>query len=384
MRDTTLGPAGVVGAAAARVRAAATLGFIATAQLSIALSQALLGVAAAAWVTGLVGERRLPTRPRIWMPLGGYAAATLVSAAFSLDPAASFADCKQLLLFAVVLLVHDGLDGAARARASALIVLAGVASAVVGVVEFGWLGHNSIDSRPNGLLGHYMTYSGGLMLSLAVALGRMVSRRPPGASDIVAVAMLLGALLLTFTRGAWLGAIAAAAILLALHDARWLVSVPLVAALLFGFVPSAVQWRMRAVFSAEDRTSRERLLMAASGLRIVRDHPLVGVGPGMIERVYPRYRLAGATDPAVPHLHNNVVQIAAERGLPALALWLWFVVRVLGEEWRLVRRGRAEAGTALAGLVAVLVAGLFEYNVGDSEVLVLLLVIVTLPIEPNA
>jgi O-antigen ligase len=82
-----------------------------------------------------------------------------------------------------------------------------------------------------------------------------------------------------------------------------------------------------------------------------------------------------------PHLHNVPVQIAAERGLPALAIWLWFIVVLTTD---LVRRFRTDPhrvlpAAALAAVVAMLAAGLFEYNFGDSEFLMLFLLVVTLP-----
>jgi O-antigen ligase len=81
-----------------------------------------------------------------------------------------------------------------------------------------------------------------------------------------------------------------------------------------------------------------------------------------------------------PHLHNDFLQIAAERGLPALALWVWFLVALMRDLWQQFKTGQRElAATAMATVVALLTAGLFEYNFGDSEVLMLFLTIVTLP-----
>jgi O-antigen ligase len=82
-----------------------------------------------------------------------------------------------------------------------------------------------------------------------------------------------------------------------------------------------------------------------------------------------------------PHLHNVPVQIAAERGLLALAAWLWFVLWAVREHWREFRRRRhpAVAATGLAAMVAMLAAGLLEYNFGDSEFLMLFLGLLTLP-----
>jgi hypothetical protein len=77
------------------------------------------------------------------------------------------------------------------------------------------------------------------------------------------------------------------------------------------------------------------------------------------------------------------MQIAAERGLPALAVWIWFIVAVARDLFARVqhRTGvtRALAAGALASLCAMLGAGFFEYNFGDSEFLMLLLVVITLP-----
>jgi O-antigen ligase len=120
--------------------------------------------------------------------------------------------------------------------------------------------------------------------------------------------------------------------------------------------------------------------MMKSGLRIIRDDPLTGVGPDMVIQVYPQYRDKSAVNQLNPHLHNVPLQIAAERGLPALGIWIWFVVTLFMDFLR--RRRGATASLANAGLaciVAMLTAGLFEYNFGDSEFLMLFLVLITLP-----
>ena len=118
---------------------------------------------------------------------------------------------------------------------------------------------------------------------------------------------------------------------------------------------------------------------------MVRAHPLVGVGPNMVQRrTYAEYRVADARQPTVnPHLHNVPLQIAAERGLPALALWLWFIGRADARLLAAVSATgtRELAAAALAAVVAMLAAGLFEYNFGDSEFLMLFLLLVTLPVR---
>ena len=114
---------------------------------------------------------------------------------------------------------------------------------------------------------------------------------------------------------------------------------------------------------------------------MVKDHPVFGVGPNMVEVVYPQYRVAEAVEQVNPHLHNVPMQIAAERGLPALALWVGFIgVLVTGLYARVRQKPqRTLAAIGLASVTGMLAAGLFEYNFGDSEFLMLFLLLVTLP-----
>jgi O-antigen ligase len=86
-------------------------------------------------------------------------------------------------------------------------------------------------------------------------------------------------------------------------------------------------------------------------------------------------------NPTNPHLHNVPVQIAAERGLPALLVWIWFVVVALRDLVSQLRHGPAKsvAAAGLAAVIGMLAAGLFEYNFGDSEFLMLFLGLITLP-----
>jgi O-antigen ligase len=127
-----------------------------------------------------------------------------------------------------------------------------------------------------------------------------------------------------------------------------------------------------------------RLAMAFTGFHMIQDHPLFGVGPERIHTEFPRYYQGNdLANFYYGHLHNNIVQIAAERGLLCLASFLWFIFEIYAGLGRMLKT--AEPGTrwtilsAIAAVTGFLVAGLFEYNFGDSEVLLLFLFIVSLP-----
>ncbi|HVZ21174.1 MAG TPA: O-antigen ligase family protein, partial [Vicinamibacterales bacterium] len=144
--------------------------------------------------------------------------------------------------------------------------------------------------------------------------------------------------------------------------------------------PGAITHRMESMFNDKDPANLDRLAMVEVGARMIADHPLTGVGPNMVPRVYAKYRPDYAVNPTNPHLHDVPLQIGAERGLPALGVWLWFAGALVLNLFRQFRRGdRILAATGLAAVAAMLGAGFFEYNFGDSEFLMMFLVLVTLP-----
>src|SRR5262249_31482854 len=131
----------------------------------------------------------------------------------------------------------------------------------------------------------------------------------------------------------------------------------------------------------EGPTNRDRIAMLREGEHMIRTHPLLGIGPNMVPPPYAHYRDPDAVGKVNPHLHNVPRQIAAERGLPALGVWLWFIGTLAMALVRQIRTGheRFLAAAALAAVASMLAAGLFEYNFGDSEFLMLFLVLVRLP-----
>jgi O-antigen ligase len=163
----------------------------------------------------------------------------------------------------------------------------------------------------------------------------------------------------------------------------WVIPVLLVVAYLA--VPSMIRRRVSFAFHPTDEPALAiRLEMWGAGLRMVREHPWLGVGPENIPRVYTQYLPPGTTPiwGYHDHLHNNLLQLAAERGLPCLVAWLWFML-ALG--WHILRiRGRLSsrrwvADAAFAAWLAFLAEGFFEYNFGTSPVLMVFLFLMSTP-----
>ena len=304
-----------------------------------------------------------------------------------------------------------------------------------------FLGFDTLQHRPTGFLGHYMTSSGLLAIALVLAVARVAfaprwprperrdawlllgmglalgglhlverggeggrvarsifvaglcvaaallavrSARWPGRSTglvLAAAAAVIAtwALAVSQTRNAWLGALFGLATVLVLRAPRTLWLLPVGLLLLFALRPANLMARL----TWSDASSIDRYYMWQAGLDMIRDKPVFGQGPGMILRTYPDYRWAEAPNPRQPHLHDNAMQIAAERGLPALAFWLWMMALLVLGALREARKARArkrfEAPAALGALATLIVAGVFEYNFGDSEVLMFTLIVASLP-----
>ena len=362
-----------------RIGYGALLGFVAALQFSIAAANIFLGVCLLMWLLHAIAVRQVEV-PRFFYPLVAYAIATLISAAFSDDSNASFIDSKQLVLFLIVPMAFEFARGMRAPFVVQVTITVGAISALYGIVQFGVLHFDNLGMRPRGALGHYMTYSGIVMLVTCAAAARILFTR-----DRIWPSLMMPALLvvlgLTFTRSALVGACAGIAFLLLLKDLRLMAVMPVLAALFFVLAPPSVTDRFMSMFDARDPTRIDRVTMLKIGGRMVSAHPLTGVGP---TRVGPRYRefmTPGDSSQVNPHLHNVPMQIAAERGLPALAAWIWLLATLVADMIRRLKvpESRFLAASALGSIVAMLAAGLAEYNFGDSEFLMLFLVLMTLP-----
>jgi len=350
-------------------------------QFSIAIAQILLTIAVLCYLGLIIVRRERFEAPPFFPPLVAYAAMTLVSAAFSFDPRASLIDSKQLVLFLVVPIAYRFAVGDRGHTLITVVLSCAAASAAFGIIQYGILHYDQLGQRPQGTLGHYMTYSGLLMIVIGLAVARVLFGRNDRTWAALVLPALAVAVALTFSRNTAVGVCVAAALLFALKDFRLFAILPIIAAIFIALAPGQVAKRYASMFNLNDPTVRDRVAMLHIGERMVAERPLTGVGPNMVQRLYAQYRGPDAVKAVNPHLHNNPLQIAAERGLPALALWLWFVVAVVRDLWKRFSNGRHRelAAAALATTGALLAAGLFEYNFGDSEVLMLFLIVVTLP-----
>ncbi|MCA1561696.1 MAG: O-antigen ligase family protein [Acidobacteria bacterium] len=261
------------------------LGFAAAPQVSIAAAYVLLTITGILWLAVVVRGRERIDVPRMFWPLAAYGGATLVAAVFSVDPSVSLRDSKQLVLFLIVPIAYRLFRGRRSLTVIDVIMTVGAVSAAYGIVQYGILNYDNLGRRVQGPLGHYMTYSGLIMLVTCIAAARIMFRTQDRAWAAIVMPTLLVALALTLSRNAWVGACAGISLLFLLRDFRLVALLPIAAAVLISLAPSHITERIYSTFSLTDPSNRDRLAMVRSGVRIIKDDPLTGVGPDMVIQV---------------------------------------------------------------------------------------------------
>jgi O-antigen ligase len=357
----------------------------------IAPAYIVSGLLLAAWIVEVRREGRRPEGFRsafcfLFLLLAIF---TVLSAVFSRDPAPSARHLPGLGLFLLVPVTMDLVDGVGRARAVVLsLATSAVALSLYGIWQF-FHGGDDLQSRIRATLSHYMTFSGLALIAACLLLGFALEGKGRWRVLGFVSVLPLTAVLLTFTRNAYVGIVAALLLYAAVRrpvSLAW-IAVALVAVYLAA--PAGIRARIRSTADLSDPTNRDRIAMARAGARMVRENPVFGLGNDMVQPYYPLYRDADAPRWDVPHLHNNVIQIAAANGLFAAAAYLAIVGMFLARAIVLVRRGDCPERTALwvgallAGS-AITVAGLFEYNFGDTEVEMATLLVFALPFSRAA
>jgi len=363
--------------------------FVFSISFSIAVSHIFLAAAALVYLYWKIRHNwKLPNLP-ILVPAMAFAYCTLLSAAFSIHPAESFIYSKDLAMFIILPIFFDMVRNLDDVKVIyGILILAGVISAAYGLYQFFNPDTELVHDRLRGFMGHWMTFSGLLMILNVLLLSHLLFSKEHPRWFYPAFGLLSVTLLLSLTRNVWLGFLAAAFVLIAMRKVRWVIAMPIVLIIVFLasvlIFPDKVASRMESIFNPNETSNKDRILMVRSGWEIIKDYPITGVGTGMIGQVYPRYRASESVFRNHQHLHNNLVQLAAENGIITLIAWLWLITRVLLDlvHWKRKVMNPEEQfminGT-IGIVISLFVAGMFEYNFGDTEIKMLFLTLITLP-----
>lgn len=363
-------------------------------------------LAIAFWLARMiVQERAITIRFPPWSFLFAlFLGAAMLSMTMALSLEASIKETAKFLeMFAIYVYVANSLDESKAKRLLAVMFLAGMSQAAIGIYQF------LFRAGPEGfeLFGRFMRaygtfeqpnpYAGYLALIIPVALGAVMGFRfqvpsfkvPPRGLEtlnlkletwsviaLLPLAAMLSAAVMSWSRGAWLG-IGAGLIVTVIVQSRRALVLSIIAAFVLTFaillssiniIPAAIAERFAGmteylgVFDVrgvrvDDANFAivERMAHWQSAAMMWAEHPALGVGIGNYAAAYPQYSLPRWDDP-LGHAHNYYLNIAAETGLIGLSAYLILWASAFWQSWRAVRTATGFWRGVAAGLLGMLVA----------------------------
>jgi len=395
---------------------------------NLTATEPLVAALGVAWLAGMVRQRAIHfTFAPLLIALLLFFGALLLSLFDALSLSLS---AKELLkwgefLVVYVVVAHTVKDRRQVAILIALVLLAGVLEAAWGL--YGSLQRLGPPSyaivggrlfRAFGTFGQPNPFGGYINLSLPLGLSLLVDRLLRGArgeqrqaigQHLWTIALLTGcallglALVLSWSRGAWLGAAVAVGVVVlvwgvvlllgARRNEQWrragerLLLLLLIVAIVGGtlmlagaadLLPASITARLGSIseqlgvfdvrtvkLTDENYAAVERMAHWQAALAMIQARPLLGYGIGNYAAAYPQYNLPGWEDP-LGHAHNYYLNVAAETGLVGLAAYLLLLLVALAGAWNVA--GRATDGLARAVAIGVLgvLAAQMTHNVFDN------------------
>ncbi len=403
---------------AERITFLALAGCISLSLVSIAASQILLAVTIAGFVWMWKRNKlSFDSIKPIILPLLAFAIWILIAVLASSNVAISLKITKKFFLFLIVFLVPLMIRAEGRLTWIYRSVFAvSVVSSLFGLLQYLDNPNRDLLHRISGFMSQWMTYSGLLMLVLVLLIAFTLCAGVRKHLWVIPIGVLIVlALMFSQTRNTWIGAIIGIVVLIVLRRPRAITVLILAVLVFYVIAPGQVKQRLASIVDKTD----PRFHVYLTAMHIIQDNPWLGVGPKNVQYEAPKYReekdfpdwlkkVVGFFSnsskyqeeekkfPAwlYQHMHNNFFEIAAEVGIPGLILWLWFMIRLAWDALRcyryansrsfpggegLKREALIASSAALAGWAALMIAGMFEYNFGDSEVLMLFLFIAGAP-----
>lgn len=269
-----------------------------------------------------------------------------------------------------------------------LFVISGALVALYGVMQyaFGWTTTNAwIDeemfedetmrvfstlANPN-VLGEY------LLLVLPVSAVFFIKDKAKSLSKWVylgVTGLVFLCLILTQSRGCWLGFMVSIAIFVTFYEGRFWAIIPLILCIVPFVIPQTIVERLMSIGNMEDSSTSYRVFIWMGAIGILRHYLAGGIGMGeaAFGEVYPFFSYNAII---APHAHNTYLQLLVEGGIPALAVFIAVIVIYLRNTriiYRFKDKKSYDSVMALgigAGICGFLFQSLFDYTFYNYRVM---------------
>jgi putative inorganic carbon (HCO3(-)) transporter len=322
----------------------------------------------------------------------------VVATALSPVRAAALEGLSKLTLYMLLFALMTRVLRSSRIRSAvvAVYLLAALVVSIIGLRQW-FFGADALATwvdPESGLAGTTRVYSvlgnpnllAGYLLPAVVLSGAAFFAWKSWLPKALAVVMWLinaACLILTFSRGGWIGFVVAnfCLLILLMHWLsqylprfwrRWLLPIVLgVSAALIVIAVVAVEPLRARVFSMflgrADSSNNFRINVWTAVIQMIKDRPILGIGPGndAFNRIYPRYQATGFTALSA---YSIFLEVAVEAGLIGLGCFLWLLLVVLNQGWvqlQRLRRLRDRDGFWLMGAIAAML-GMLSHGFVDT------------------
>ncbi|HEX9500645.1 MAG TPA: O-antigen ligase family protein, partial [Thermoanaerobaculia bacterium] len=241
----------------------------------VASSEAFVAFALMAFVYAVYRKQTRPSFHILYVPLMFYAIASTVSALAATRAIHAFGENAlwlKIALFPMALILFREVPRS-RELALRMLLVFGAFSALYGLFQYFVLEHRDLEHRITGPAAHVMTLSG-LLLAMSLVYLVLWIHDVRNLWLFAGTCIVTLALLLTFTRSAWMGWVVAATILLISKRPRMLIFAAPAVVFFVTFMPLPLFGRLVSSFDTRQSSNLDRIRMIQAGVEMIRDYPL--------------------------------------------------------------------------------------------------------------
>ncbi len=346
------------------------------------------------WLIGLILGGRREQNSRFWFGTGllliflillGLTIATLYSTDIQVSACIWKGWFMAPLLFFVVAI--DYLRTREQIRNTLLaLFLSGIGVALIAL--FYWFNNDlTYDGRLRAfyLSANHLAMYLAPSLILGLGLWRFIRRKWPKILFMFGCFLQISALYLTYSYGAWLGVLAGFAfvfiIMLKRPRPRYfrLIGLALLLVIL-AFVWQIPGQKFQGFLDLSYPSLKARLAIWQSAWGIIKDHPLIGIGPGMFQQYYLDYqpRFEPYPEWAVPQPHNLFLAFWLQTGLLGLFGFIWLIVQFFKKSRAVAPPLRELSVFLTAAMIYILIHGLVDTPYWKNDLSVIFWLIIAL------
>lgn len=352
--------------------------FVAFSLISIAGTQITLGLVLVVWIIKMILEQRwLIKKTSLELALLMFILTVVLATIFSIDPAASFVNLKNLLLISVVYLFVSNInDRATVVRLVNLFIGVSAIMALAGLVGTDIIG----GKRVMALKSTTMTWGAMSAVFTIITVSVLLFGVRGKKQLLYALAFIIQfiAMLFSYVRGSWIGFVAGVIVLGLVKTKKLIVGILIFLLIVFLLAPPAIKNRIHSITDIEVGSTKVRFTQWRNAIKIFRDYPLTGVGWIDLGELHRSYAPEGADlnyqAYRIGHFHNNFVMFLVCFGVLGFIAGCYMIFRIVQIEYRIYRKISPHEkwlSAVVVGCIAAFIGfwtnGLFDWTFGDAE-----------------